>query len=172
MNSESVKRNAVIMLIIISFLLCSCGSPKGNSSFKYFSKETTKEEISQLFGQEKDSYRTDYYEVIAYDDLTIAGILAYSPEFYFVPDTGTLMRIEFGCSYKGASRDSIDQMVKDLTKAYGKPTIEDKLLLKEYYTCYYWDSYESTFKCVAFLIDGDYVQVMLNYDWWFESLGL
>ena len=171
MNRTTYKIALLLLSLCMICGLSACGSSNNSFSFNDLSKKTTIDDIKGSFGNEDFSYETDYYDAIGYEELTLAGIYAEVPSFFFVPDSGTLMRIEFECSNKGVTKDAIEQLIKDLTKTDGRPTVEDRSISGDYCTCYYWNNKTPEFKCIAFLVDEDRVMVLLNYDWWFETIG-
>ena len=169
------NRIGYISIIALTVTICSfllaCGSSGKNLSFKSLSKKTTIEEVRNAFGEEDHSYETDYCDIIMYEELSLSGIYANNPLFFFAPESGTLMRIQFRCSNKGVTKDGIEKLIETLSKTDGKPVVEDKIISGDYYTCYYWKNDTHEFKCVAFSVDEDYVEVMLNYDWWLETVN-
>ncbi len=86
-------------------------------------------EIEKRIGEAsmKKDEEENYYSWIRYDSGSIfCGINCSELEFYFTIDKNSLIQVYFEAVYEKTNADAVDNLIDDLTKKLGTPSIEKK----------------------------------------------
>ena len=160
MNKTRLWTKSVVSLLLLIALLSLAGCGNTNSVNSYSSK-TTMEDVEKRVGEaqvKKDI--EDSYSWLGYDSGTVfCGINCSELEFYFTIDKKLLTEIYFEAVYEQTNADSVDNLIKDLTKSLGTPSIKKKTSTYDgtSYTEYRWDN--SSY--VIFRADGEVLSTIV-----------
>ena len=160
MNKKRTWTKAVAALLLLSvlFSFSGCGS---TNSVRAYSSKTTIEEIEKRVGEAKAKRDIENsYSWLGYDSGTIfCGINCSELEFYFTIDEKQLTEIYLEAVYEQTNADSVDNLIKDLTKEFGTPSIKKNTSAYNgmSYTEYRWDN--STY--VILRADGEVLSTII-----------
>ena len=138
---ERIKQMTSLLIIIALLLtLSSCGSSSSIQSYNGKTKMTT---IEKQLGepQYKEDDDVNRYSWMRYKPGTIfCGINCSYLEFTFSLENKTLTDLYFEALYEKTNADPIDNLIKDLTKKLGTPSIDKNSNSRGSYTEYKWDN--------------------------------